>query len=54
MSNTALTHRLAIIEMNSQADILANLAVIDAGVRAASERQAQLVVLPENAFCLRI
>jgi nitrilase len=51
MSNPALTYRLAIIEMNSQANILANLAVIDAGVRAASERQAQLVVLPENAFC---
>lgn len=43
--------RLALVEMNSQAEIGANLAVIEAGVREAQARDAQLVVLPENAFC---
>lgn len=41
----------AIVEMNSQTNILANLQSIEFGIQTASERGATLVVLPENAFC---
>lgn len=42
---------IALIELNSQSDILANLHVIEQGVAMAAQHHAELVVLPENAFC---
>ena len=42
----------ACLQLNSQQDIAANLATVTAlGERAVSEQGAQLLVLPENAFC---
>lgn len=41
---------IALVELNSQADILANLIAIENAVRTASLAGARLVVLPENAF----
>ena len=43
--------KFAIVELNSQTDILANLYAIEFGIKAASERGADMVILPENAFC---
>lgn len=47
---TKLT-KFAIIELNSQTDILANLQSIELGIKIASERGTRMVILPENAFC---
>ena len=47
---TKLT-KFAIIELNSQTDILANLQSIEVGIKIASERGTRMVILPENAFC---
>ena len=47
---TKLT-KFAIVELNSQTDILANLQSIELGIKIASERGTRLVILPENAFC---
>lgn len=47
---TKLT-KFAIVELNSQTDILANLQSIELGIKIASERGTHMVVLPENAFC---
>lgn len=52
---STITTPIAIVELNSQTDILANLAAIEAGVMRATQQQrggqgAKLVVLPENAF----
>lgn len=47
---TKLT-KFAIVELNSQADILANLQSIELGIKIASERGTRMVILPENAFC---
>lgn len=44
------TTRMALIELNSQATILANLIAIENSVRTACMVGARLVVLPENAF----
>ncbi|MFW2177334.1 MULTISPECIES: nitrilase-related carbon-nitrogen hydrolase [unclassified Moraxella] len=41
---------IAIVELNSQTDIMANLICIEQGVALASHAGAKLVVLPENAF----
>ncbi len=46
-----LASTFAIIELNSQADILANLQAIEQGVALAVQHNADCVVLPENAFC---
>ena len=47
---TKLT-KFAIVELNSQTDILANLQSIELGIKIASERGTRMVILPENAFC---
>lgn len=47
---TKLT-KFAIVELNSQTDILANLQSIELGIKIASERGIRMVILPENAFC---
>lgn len=47
---TTLT-KFAIVELNSQTDILANLQSIELGIKIASERGTRMVILPENAFC---
>ena len=47
---TKLT-KFAIVELNSQTDILANLQSIELGIKIASECGARMVILPENAFC---
>ena len=47
---TKLT-KFAIVELNSQTDILANLQSIEVGSKIASERGTRMVILPENAFC---
>ena len=47
---TKLT-KFAIVELNSQTDILANLQSIELGIKIASERGTCMVILPENAFC---
>ena len=47
---TKLT-KFAIVELNSQTDILANLQSIEVGIKIASERGTRMVILPENAFC---
>ncbi|OBX56790.1 nitrilase [Moraxella osloensis] len=47
---TKLT-KFAIVELNSQTDILANLQSIESGIKIASERGTRMVILPENAFC---
>ena len=47
---TKLT-KFAIVELNSQTDILANLQSIELGIKIASERGTHMVILPENAFC---
>lgn len=47
---TELT-KFAIVELNSQTDILANLQSIELGIKIASERGTCMVILPENAFC---
>ena len=47
---TKLT-KFAIVELNSQTDILANLQSIELGIKIASERSTRMVILPENAFC---
>ena len=47
---TKLT-KFAIVELNSQTDILANLQSIEVGIKIASERGTCMVILPENAFC---
>ena len=47
---TKLT-KFAIVELNSQTDILANLQCIELGIKIASERGTRMVILPENAFC---
>ena len=47
---TELT-KFAIVELNSQTDILANLQSIELGIKIASERGTRMVILPENAFC---
>lgn len=47
---TTLT-KFAIVELNSQTDILANLQSIELGIKIASERGIRMVILPENAFC---
>lgn len=43
--------KFAIVELNSQTDILANLQSIEVGIKIASERGTCMVILPENAFC---
>lgn len=43
--------KFAIVELNSQTDILANLQSIELGIKIASERGTRMVILPENAFC---
>ncbi|MCG8148105.1 nitrilase [Moraxella sp. PS-22] len=43
--------KFAIVELNSQTDILANLQSIEVGIKIASERGTRMVILPENAFC---
>lgn len=43
--------KFAIVEMNSQTDILVNLQSIELGIKTASEGGATMVILPENAFC---
>lgn len=43
--------KFAIVELNSQTDILANLQSIELGIKIASERGTCMVILPENAFC---
>lgn len=43
--------KIAIIELNSQGNILANLIRIEQGIQSAYQHHTQLVVLPENAFC---
>ena len=47
---TKLT-KFAIVELNSQTDILANLQSIELCIKIASERGTRMVILPENAFC---
>ncbi|KND22512.1 nitrilase [Enhydrobacter aerosaccus] len=47
---TKLT-KFAIVELNSQTDILVNLQSIESGIKIASERGTRMVILPENAFC---
>ena len=47
---TKLT-KFAIVELNSQTNILANLQSIELGIKIASERGTHMVILPENAFC---
>lgn len=47
---TKLT-KFAIVELNSQTNILANLQSIELGIKIASERGTRMVILPENAFC---
>ena len=47
---TKLT-KFAIVELNSQTNILANLQSIELGIKIASERGTCMVILPENAFC---
>lgn len=47
---TKLT-KFAIVELNSQTDILANIQSIELGIKIASERGTRMVILPENAFC---
>lgn len=47
---TKLT-KFAIVELNSQTNILANLQFIELGIKIASERGTRMVILPENAFC---
>lgn len=47
---TKLT-KFAIVELNSQTDILANLQSIELGIKIARERATRMVILPENAFC---
>ena len=47
---TKLT-KFAIVELNSQTDILANVQCIELGIKIASERGTRMVILPENAFC---
>lgn len=47
---TKLT-KFAIVELNSQTDILTNLQSIELGIKIASERGTRMVILPENAFC---
>ena len=47
---TKLT-KFAIVELNSQTDILANLQSIELRIKIASERGTRMVILPENAFC---
>ncbi len=47
---TKLT-KFAIVELNSQTDILANLQSIELGIKIASECGTRMVILPENAFC---
>lgn len=47
---TKLT-KFAIVELNSQTDILANLQSIELGIKIASERGTRMMILPENAFC---
>nr|WP_312276819.1 nitrilase-related carbon-nitrogen hydrolase [Moraxella sp. CTOTU46711] len=47
---TKLT-KFAIVELNSQTDMLANLQSIELGIKIASERGTRMVILPENAFC---
>lgn len=42
---------IAIVELNSQRDILSNLQVIEQAVALACHHKADFVVLPENAFC---
>ena len=42
--------KFAIVELNSQTDILANLQSIELGIKIASERGTRMVILPENAF----
>lgn len=43
--------KFAIVELNSQTNILANLQSIELGIKIASERGTRMVILPENAFC---
>lgn len=43
--------KIAIIELNSQGNILANLIRIEQGIQSACQHHANLIVLPENAFC---
>ena len=47
---TKLT-KFAIVELNSQTDILANLQSIELGINFFSVRGSRMVILPENAFC---
>lgn len=44
------TPTLALVELNSQGDLLTNLCQIEAAVKIAHAANASLVVLPENAF----
>jgi|GEM_PF-4807183 len=43
---TKLT-KFAIVELNSQTDILANLQSIELGIKIASERGTRMMILPE-------
>lgn len=43
--------RFALVELDSQADIFANLVAIELAIQQAVAQHANLVVLPENAFC---
>lgn len=44
--------KIASIQLNSQADIIKNRAIIEDAIQAASEAGAKLVVLPENALMM--
>jgi predicted amidohydrolase len=48
----SMNFKIACIQLTSGADMAANIAKIEAMVREASKRGAQLVALPENAFLM--